>query len=119
MREWIKHPFLRLVAFFNENNGAITALATLILGGITTWYLVEVMRQRTLAREQVVLQKEYLAEVKDQRILAHEQMVLQNLPDIVILDPAPFSTEGTLRTAFSIRNNGGPASEVFHGGSGL
>ena len=40
-----------IINFLNENNGAIIAIATLVLAGITLWYVIETMKMRKITHE--------------------------------------------------------------------
>ena len=40
-----------IIDFLNENNGAIIAIATLVLAGITLWYVIETMKMRKITHE--------------------------------------------------------------------
>ena len=40
-----------IIDFLNKNDGAIIAIATLVLAGITLWYVIETMKTRRITQE--------------------------------------------------------------------
>ena len=78
----------------NKYNGLVTAIATIVLAGVTYLYLVE---------------------VREQRKFSYQQLALQNLPELEIFSPEPFQFDNLLRSSVKFHNFGGIITDLRAG----
>jgi hypothetical protein len=96
----------------NENNGAITAVATLVIGAFTLVLWLATSRQARLTAKTARLVEEQIKLAREEFIASHRPLMAVHAVKLLDLDSAPAPHEQRLRAEFRVINAGTSACRV-------